>query len=91
MGEMIKFGIKMALVIAASATFLTAIMTILNLLTQVVQGSVVGEVFGIFNACLPFDLGNVMGGITNAGAAILSFMVAQKIFALVQDSAIAVS
>lgn len=91
MGEMIKFGIKMALIIAVAATFMVAVMTIINLISEVVGGSVIGEVFGIISNCLPFSLSAVIGGILNAGAAILSFITAQKIFNLVKGSQVAVS
>lgn len=85
MGELIVNGIKIAFTIAIAATFMVAVQTLINLVTMFVQTSVVGEVFGIFSACLPFDLSAVMSGIANAGTAILAFMVANKIWALTSN------
>lgn len=86
MGELIVHGLKIALFIAIAMTFLVAIQTIINLIVMFVETSVIGEVFGIFSACLPFDLSAVMSGIANAGTAILAFMVAQKIFNLTSNN-----
>lgn len=85
MGELIVNGIKWAFIIAVGATFMIAINALLTLLSAVVFGSVVGEVFGIISMCLPFDVVAVFGGIGTAIAAILAFMVAQKIYDLVSE------
>lgn len=85
MGELIVNGIKWAFIIAVGATFMVAINALLTLLSAVVFGSVVGEVFGIISMCLPFNLVSVMGAIGTAIAAILAFMVAQKIYDLVSE------
>ena len=85
MGELIVNGIKWAFIIAVGATFMVAINALLTLLSQVVFGSVVGEVFGIISMCLPFNLVAVMGALGTAIAAILAFMVAQKIYDLVSQ------
>ena len=82
MGEMIKFGIKLALTIAMSTTFFVAITTIINLLTTVLFDNIIGEVLGIMSACLPFNALAVFSAIGTSTAAILSFLVAQKIFEL---------
>lgn len=82
MGEMIKFGVKLALVIAVAATFFVAITTIINLLTTVLFDNIIGEVLGIMSACLPFNALAVFSAIGTSSAAILSFLIAQKIFNL---------
>lgn len=82
MGEMIKFGIKLALVIAIATAFFTAITTIINLLTTVIFDNIIGEVLGIMSACLPFNALAVFSAIGTSSAAILSFLIAQKIFNL---------
>ncbi len=82
MGEMIKFGIKLALTIAMATTFFVAITTIINLLTTVLFDNIIGEVLGIMSACLPFNALAVFSAIGTSTAAILSFLVAQKIFEL---------
>lgn len=86
MGEMIKFGLKMALVISIGLAFFTAITTILNLLTSVVFDGVFGEILGIMSCCLPFNALAVFSAIGNATAAILSFLVAQKTYNLTRES-----
>lgn len=86
MGEMIKFGVKLALVTIVATTFFTAITTIINLLTTIVFNNVIGEVLGIMSACLPFNALAVFSAIGTSAAAILSFLVAQKIFNLTKNS-----
>lgn len=85
MGELIVNGIKWAFIIAVGGTFMVAINALLTLLSAVVFGSVVGEVFGIISMVLPFNALAVFGGIGTAIAAILGFMVAQKIYDLVSE------
>lgn len=82
MGELIVNGIKWAFIIGLSLTFMTAISSLLSMITQVIFGNVVGEVLGIISCCLPFDASAVFGSIQTACAGILSFMIAQKIFNL---------
>lgn len=82
MGEMIKFGIKLALAISVGLAFFTAITTIINLLTTVLFDNVIGEVLGILSCCLPFNALAVFSSIGTATSAILAFLVAQKIFNL---------
>ena len=86
MGEMIKFGVKLALVIAVATAFFTAITTIINLLTTVLFDNIIGEVLGIMSACLPFNALAVFSAIGTSSAAIKSFLVAQKIWNLTGSS-----
>lgn len=82
MGELIKYGLKIALVVIVAGTFFTAITTIINLLTTVLFDNIIGEVLGIMSACLPFNALAVFSAIGTSSAAIMSFLVAQKIYAL---------
>lgn len=86
MGEMIKFGVKLALAIAIATALFTAITTIVNLLTTVLFDNIIGEVLGIMSACLPFNALAVFSAIGTSSAAILSFLVAQKIYELTGNS-----
>ncbi len=86
MGEMIKFGVKLAVTIAVATAFFTAITTIINLLTTVLFDNIIGEVLGIMSACLPFNALAVFSAIGTSSAAIMSFLVAQKIFSLTSQS-----
>lgn len=82
MGELIVNGIKWAFFISIGLVFMSAISTLLNLITSVVFGNVVGEVLGIISCCLPFNALAVFSAIGTACSAILSFLIAQKIFEL---------
>lgn len=82
MGDMIVFGIKMAAVIAVSLVFMAAIQTIINLVVMVVFDNVIGEVLALVSMCLPFDASIVFGGIEAVCAAVLAFLVAQKLWLL---------
>lgn len=82
MGELIVHGIKIAFWIALALVFMTAISTLLNLITDILFANVIGEVLGIISACLPFDAAAVFGGLATAVSAILAFLIAQKIYEL---------
>lgn len=82
MGEMIKFGIKMAAVIAVALVFMAAIQTLLNLIVMIVFDNVLGEVLALASMCLPFDASVVFGGLGTVCTAILAFLIAQKLWDL---------
>lgn len=82
MGELIVHGIKIALWISLAATFMVAIGTLISFITDLVMGSVIGEVFGIISCCLPFNAIGVINAINAVNTAILAFIVAQKIWNL---------
>ena len=82
MGELIVNGIKWAFIIGVSLTFMTAINALINLIASITTFSVIGEVLGIFSNCLPFSASAVMGAITTVLNAVLSFMIAKKIYDL---------
>lgn len=81
----IEYGIialKMSAIIAICAIFLVAIWNIINLIGTLIFSNVIGEVLGIISCCLPFDAVSVFSMIGLACSAILSFLVAKKIFEL---------
>lgn len=80
MGEIIVNGIKVAFWISMALVFMTAITTLLNLISSIVFANVIGEVLGIISMCLPFDAATVFGAIGTACSAILAFLIAQKIY-----------
>lgn len=82
MGELIVNGIKWAFFIAIALVFMTAIQTLLNLITSIVFGNIVGEILGVISCFLPFDGGSVFSALGVACSAILAFLVAQKIYYL---------
>ena len=82
MGELIVNGIKWAFYISIGLAFMTAISSLLNLITEVVFGNVIGEILGIISCCLPFNALAVFSAIGTVCSAILSFLIAQKIWEL---------
>lgn len=82
MGELIVNGIKWGFFIAVGLVFMSAISTLLNLITSVAFGNVIGEVLGIISCCLPFNALAVFSAVGNVCSAILAFLIAQKIYNL---------
>lgn len=74
--------LKVTVVIAIAAVFMVAITGLLNLITSVVFGNVIGEFFALISMYLPFNAFAVFSAIGTATVAILSFLVAKKIFDL---------
>lgn len=80
MGELIVNGIKVAFWIGIALVFMTAITTLLNLLTSIIFANIIGEVIGIISMCLPFDARIVFSAVETSCAAILAFLIAKKIY-----------
>lgn len=74
--------LKVTVIVAIAAVFMTAITGLLNLITALVFSSVIGEIFTLVSMYLPFNALNVFGAIGTATVAILSFLIAKKIFDL---------
>lgn len=74
--------LKVSVIIVIAAAFLLAINALLSIITTLVFGNVVGEVFALISMYLPFDSLAVFGALGTATVAILSFLVAKKIFDL---------
>lgn len=74
--------LKVTVIVAVCAVFMVAITALLNLITSVVFGNVIGEVFALISMYLPFNAGAVFGALGSATVAILSFLIAKKIFDL---------
>lgn len=76
MGEMIKFGIKLAMIIAAAIALTAALLTVFQLIGSAISGLVVvaaiSEFFGAISVVLPFNMTMIMTAIT----ALMSFKVA---------------
>lgn len=85
MGELIVNGIKWGFIIAVGSTFAVAILSLLNLLSTLVFSNIIGEILGLISVCLPFNAGAVFSSLMLTMTAILSFMVAQKIYDLVSQ------
>lgn len=74
--------LKVTVIIAISAVFMVAINALVGLVTSLIFANVIGEVFAIISCCLPFNALAVFGAIGTATIAILSFLIAKKIFDL---------
>ena len=82
MGEMIRFGIKLGLVLATAIAFMTAISTLIGMLTELFFPSIISELLALISACLPFDANTIFSALGTVCNGILSFMVAAKIWDL---------
>lgn len=82
MGELIVNGIKWGFFIAIALVFMVAIQNLLNLITSIVFGNIIGELLGVISCFLPFDGAAVFSALGAACSAILAFLVAQKIYEL---------
>lgn len=82
MGELIVNTLKFGLIIGIATVFFAAITNIINMITTIAFGNVIGEVLGIASMCLPFDAGAVFSGFKTIVSGVLAFKVAQKIWDL---------
>lgn len=74
--------LKITAIVGVAAIFMVAITTLLNLISALVFSSVVGEILTLISMYLPFNALAVFGAIGTATIAILSFLIAKKIFDL---------
>lgn len=74
--------LKVTVIIAICAVFMVAINALVSLVTEVVFGNIIGEIFALTSMFLPFNAVAVFGAIGTATIAILSFLIAKKIFDL---------
>ena len=74
--------LKITVVVAIAAVFMVAITNLVNLIVSLTIGNVAAEIFGIMSCCLPFNASAVFGALFEATVAILSFLIAKKIFDL---------
>ena len=74
--------LKITAVIAVSAVFMVAILNLVYLINALIFGNIIGEILGLVSMYLPFNALAVFGAIGTATLAILSFLIAKKIFDL---------
>lgn len=74
--------LKITAIVAVAAVFMVAINALLSLITSVIFGNVIGEILSLISMFLPFNALAVFGAIGTATIAILSFLIAKKIFDL---------
>lgn len=83
MGELIVQGLKYTLFIGLAVAFAGAVLILLNLITSIVFGSIVGEVLALVSMYLPFDAYAVMSAVATSLNAILAFLAARAAYGLV--------
>lgn len=74
--------LKVTVVISVAFVFGLAITTFVNLILNVVFGNVIGEILSLISMYLPFNSFAVFGSLASATVAILTFLIAKKIFDL---------
>lgn len=82
--------LKITVIVAICAIFMIAINALLSLIVSIVFGNIIGEFFALISMFLPFNALAVFGAIGTATVAILSFLIAKKIFDLTSWSISAV-
>lgn len=74
--------LKVTAIIAVSAVFLSAIIALVNLIQTIVFGGIISEFFALISMYLPFNAAAIFSSLGVSAAAILSFLIAKKIFDL---------
>lgn len=74
--------LKLTAIVLVASVFMVAIQTFLNLITSIFFGSVISETLAFISMYMPFNAAAVFGTISTATVAILSFLIAKKIFDL---------
>lgn len=74
--------LKITAIIAVCAVFMVAIYSLLSLIVSVIFGNIIGEILALISMFLPFNALAVFGALGTATVAILSFLIAKKIFDL---------
>lgn len=74
--------LKITVIVAVCAIFMVAINALLSLIVTIVFHNVIGEILHLASMFLPFNAGPVFGALGTATVAILTFLIAKKIFDL---------
>lgn len=74
--------LKVTAVVLVASVFLLAITNLLNFIQTVIFHNVIAEILGWISMYLPFNALSVFGALGTATIAILSFLIAKKIFDL---------
>lgn len=74
--------LKVTVIILVASVFFSAIINLVSLIGNLVFGNIIGEFFSLVSMYLPFDALSVFLALGASTLAILSFMIAKKIFDL---------
>lgn len=80
--ESVYHALKISVIIAISAVFMVAITNLIGLIVSITFGNIIGEILALVSMYLPFNALAVFSAIGTACIAILSFLIAKKIFDL---------
>lgn len=82
MGDSIVYAIKIALAVACTTALVVAIVALTSLMISLTTSTILGEIFGLISVYLPFNASLVFGSISAGIVAIISFLVAHKVWDL---------
>lgn len=74
--------LKITVIVAVAAVFMVAITNLIGLINSIIFGGIIVEILTLVSMYLPFNGLVVFGAIGTATIAILSFLIAKKIFDL---------
>lgn len=77
---------KLFILIILGYSFFVTVKTILDLVSVLVNATVIGEFFQLVSMFLPFDASVVFGAVSSVMSGILSFIIARKIFNLYKET-----
>ena len=80
MAETVFNILKVTVIIAVAALFMVAITNLIGLINSLIFGNIIGEILSLISMYLPFNAFVVFGTIGTSTVAILSFLIAKKIF-----------
>lgn len=80
MAETVFNILKVTVIIAIAAVFMVAIYNLISLISSLIFGNIIGEILTLISMYLPFNALLVFGAIGTSTLAILSFLIAKKIF-----------
>ena len=72
--------LKITVIVAIATVFMVAITNLVSLISSIIFGNIIGEILALISMYLPFNAYVVFGSIGTATVAILSFLIAKKIF-----------
>ena len=74
--------LKVSVVIAVAAVFMSAITLLVSSIGNLIFGNFIGEFFALVSMYLPFDANAIFLSLGSSVIAIFSFLIAKKIFDL---------
>lgn len=86
MGEVAKYALKISVLVGLLLTLSSAVFTVLSLISYATVNTHFGEVITLISLYLPFNANAVFTGFLAVISAVLSFLVADKIYNLLSNT-----